>query len=131
MRLAVPFGKSRIYTALVVETHQNQPTLYDAKEIHQILDETPIVTEVQIAHWQWIASYVCHRRCISRRNAALLLESETVISQKTDVFVDESTLSDDEFLIFQALQQQSSLKVQDIIAILNKKNIFQSFKTDR
>jgi primosomal protein N' (replication factor Y) len=27
----------------------------------------------------------------------LLLESETVISQKTDVFVDESTLSDDEF----------------------------------
>jgi primosomal protein N' (replication factor Y) len=56
MRLAVPFGKSRIYTALVVETHQNQPTLYDAKEIHQI-DETPIVTEVQIAHWQWIASY--------------------------------------------------------------------------
>jgi primosomal protein N' len=27
MRLAVPFGKSRIYTALVVETHQNQPTL--------------------------------------------------------------------------------------------------------
>jgi primosomal protein N' (replication factor Y) len=32
-------GKSRIYTALVVETH-HQPTLYDAKEIHQILDET-------------------------------------------------------------------------------------------
>jgi primosomal protein N' (replication factor Y) len=55
--------------------------------------------------------------------SALLLESETIISQKTDVFVDESTLSDDEFLIFQALQQ-SSLKVQDIIAILNKKNIF-------
>jgi primosomal protein N' (replication factor Y) len=57
-----------------------------------------------------------------------LLESETVISQKTDVFVDESTLSDDEFLIFQALQQQSSLKVQDIIAILNKKNIFSHSK---
>jgi primosomal protein N' (replication factor Y) len=127
MRLAVPFGKSRIYTALVVETHQNQPTLYDAKEIHQILDATPIVTEVQIAHWQWIASYyMCAIGDVYRgaMPSALLLESETVISQKTDVFVDESTLSDDEFLIFQALQQQSSLKVQDIIAILNKKNIF-------
>jgi primosomal protein N' (replication factor Y) len=56
--------------------------------------------------------------------SALLLESETVISQKTAVFVDESELSDEEFLIFQALQQQSSLKVQDIMAILNKKNIF-------
>jgi primosomal protein N' (replication factor Y) len=132
MRLAVPFGKSRIYTALVVETHQNQPIIY-AKEIHQILDATPIVTEVQIAHWQWIASYyMCAIGDVYRgaMPSALLLESETVISQKTDVFVDESTLSDDEFLIFQALQQQSSLKVQDI-AILNKKNIFQSFKTDR
>jgi primosomal protein N' (replication factor Y) len=36
------FLGKRIYTALVVETHQNQPTLYDAKEIHQILDESPI-----------------------------------------------------------------------------------------
>jgi len=127
MRLAVPFGKSKVYTALVIETHQNQPTLYDAKEIHQILDEFPIVTEIQIAHWLWIASYyMCAIGDVYRgaMPSALLLESETVISQKTDVFVDESTLSDDEFLVYEALQQQSSLKVQDIILILNKKNIF-------
>jgi primosomal protein N' (replication factor Y) len=127
MRVAVPFGKSKVYTALVVETHQNQPTLYDAKEIHQILDEFPIVTEIQIAHWQWIASYyMCAIGDVYRgaMPSALLLESETVISQKTDVFVDEGVLSDDEFLVYQALQQQSSLKVQDIILILNKKNIF-------
>ena len=127
MRVAVPFGKSKIYTALVIDTHQNQPTLYDAKEIHQILDEKPIVTEVQIAHWQWIASYyMCAIGDVYRgaMPSALLLESETTITQKTDVFVDESLLSDDEYLIYQALQQQSSLKIQDIIAILNKKNIF-------
>lgn len=57
MRIAVPFGKSKILTALAIELHQNKPTLYDAKEIHQILDEKPIVNEIQIAHWQWIASY--------------------------------------------------------------------------
>ena len=127
MRVAVPFGKSKIYTALVIELHQNAPTLYEAKEIHQILDEKPLVTEIQIAHWQWIASYyMCAIGDVYRGAipSALLLESETVISQKQDLFVDESQLSDDEFLIYQALQQQSSLKVQDIIAILNKKNIF-------
>jgi primosomal protein N' (replication factor Y) len=103
MRLAVPFGKKNLYC--ISSRNQNQPTLYDAKEIHQILDETPIVTEVQIAHWQWIASYyMCAIGDVYRgaMPSALLLESETVISQKTDVFVDESTLSDDEFLIFQA-----------------------------
>jgi primosomal protein N' (replication factor Y) len=127
MRLAVPFGKSKIYTALVVDTHENQPTLYDAKEIHQILDEKPIVTEIQIAHWQWISSYyMCAIGDVYRgaMPSTLLLESETIISQKTDVFVDETGLSDEEYLIYQALQQQSSLKIQDIVGILNKKNVF-------
>jgi primosomal protein N' (replication factor Y) (superfamily II helicase) len=127
MRLAVPFGKSKIYTALVIDIHTNKPTLYEAKEIHQILDENPIVTEIQIAHWQWIASYyMCAIGDVYRgaMPSALLLESETIISQKQDIFVDESLLSDDEFLVYEALQQQSSLKVQDIMNILNKKNIF-------
>ena len=127
MRLAVPFGKSKIYTALVIEIHQNKPSLYEAKEIKQILDDKPIVNELQIAHWQWIASYyMCAIGDVYRgaMPSALLLESETIVSQKNVGFVDESLLADDEFLIYQALQQQSSLKVQDIMNILNKKNIF-------
>ena len=127
MRVAVPFGKSKIYTALIIELHQNKPALYEAKEIHQILDEKPLVNEIQIAHWQWIASYyMCAIGDVYRgaMPSALLLESETIISQKQEAFVDESLLTDDEFLIYQALQQQSSLKVQDIMNILNKKNIF-------
>jgi primosomal protein N' (replication factor Y) len=127
MRVAVPFGKSKIYTALVIEIHNNKPTLYDAKEIHQILDEFPIVTESQINHWLWIADYyMCAIGDVYRgaMPSALLLESETIITKLNDSFVDESLLSDDEFLVYEALQQQSSLKVQDIIAILNKNNIF-------
>lgn len=127
MRVAVPFGKSKIYTALVIELHQNAPTLYEAKEIHQILDEKPLVTQTQIKHWQWIANYyMCAIGDVFRGAipSALLLESETVISQKPAIDVNESELSDDEYLIYQALQQQSSLKVQDIISILNKKTVF-------
>jgi primosomal protein N' (replication factor Y) (superfamily II helicase) len=127
MRIAVPFGKSKIYTALAIDLHQNKPTLYEAKEIHQILDEKPIVTENQIKHWQWIASYyMCAIGDVYRgaMPSALLLENETLITQKPGGFIDESQFTDDEFLIYQALQQQSSLKVQDVIGILNKKNIF-------
>ncbi len=127
MRVVVPFGKSKMYTALIIDKHQNEPSLYEAKEIDQILDEKPIVTEFQIAHWQWIAHYyMCAIGDVYRgaMPSALLLESETIISQKQSVVVDESLLSDEEFLIYQALQQQSSLRIQDITAILNKKNIF-------
>jgi primosomal protein N' (replication factor Y) len=126
MRVAVPFGKSKIYTALVIDMHQNEPSLYDAKEIHQILDEKPIATETQIKHWLWVANYyMCGIGDVYRGAfpSGLLLESETVISYKVDVVVNESELSDEEFLVYEALQQQSSLKVQEIISILNKKNI--------
>ena len=57
MRISVPFGKSKIYTALVFQTHQNPPLIYEAKEIHQILDDKPIVTTTQLQLWQWIAKY--------------------------------------------------------------------------
>lgn len=127
MRVAVPFGKNKIYTGLVIDIHQNEPGLYEAKEIHQILDEKPIATEVQIKHWLWVANYyMCGIGDVYRGAfpSGLLLESETIISHKTDVSVNQNELSDDEFLVYEALQQQSSLKVQDIISILNKKNIF-------
>ena len=127
MRVVVPFGKSKMYTALIIDKHQNEPTLYEAKEIDQILDEKPIVTQFQITHWQWIASYYMSDIGDVYRGAmpsALLLESETIISQKQSVTIEEAELTDDEFLVYQALQHQSSLRIQDITAILNKKNVF-------
>lgn len=126
MRVAVPFGKSKIYTALVIDLHREEPTLYEAKEIDQILDERPIVNELQINHWFWISSYyMCNIGDVYRGAlpSALLLESETIISQNNETSVDESSLSDDEFLIYEALQSQSSLKIQNIIDIVNKKTV--------
>ena len=127
MRVAVPFGKSKIYAALAVSLHQNMPSLYEAKEIHQILDEMPIVTPIQIAHWQWIASYyMCAIGDVYRMAlpSALLLESETLISLHKEAIVDKNQLTDDEFLLYEALQNQSAIKIQDSVAILNKKNVF-------
>lgn len=126
MRVMVPFGKNKMYTALVADLHQIPPTLYEAKEIYQILDEKPVVNLFQIQHWQWIANYyMCNIGDVYRgaMPSTLILESETMLSQRSDQFVDETQLSDDEFLIFEALQHQSSLKVSDVIAILNKKKV--------
>jgi primosomal protein N' (replication factor Y) len=54
--------------------------------------------------------------------SAFLLESETII-YKNDIFLDETILLDDEFLIFEALQQQSQLTIHQVIAILGKKKV--------
>jgi len=125
MRVAVPFGKSKIYTALVFEIHQNPPLVYEAKDIHQILDEKPIVNESQLKHWEWIADYyMCSLGDVYRASlpSAFLLESETII-YKNESFSDEEILKDDAFLIFEALQQQSQLTVNQIADILQKKTV--------
>ncbi len=126
MRVAVPFGKSKIYSALVHDVHQTPPTIYEAKEIDQILDENPLVTEIQLKHWSWIAEYyMCSIGEVFRTAvpSAFLLESETLILRNTKSKFDETQLLDDEFLVYEALQHQSILRVQEISAILDKKNI--------
>ncbi|MEZ4796587.1 MAG: primosomal protein N' [Flavobacteriaceae bacterium] len=130
-RVAVPFGKQKIYTALVYAIHQNAPTNYEAKEIHQILDENPIVTEQQLKFWTWISNYyMCTLGDVLRAAlpSALILESETIVTLNKDAEVNELSLKDDEFLVYEALTHQSSLKVQDISNILDKKNCLPTLK---
>jgi len=131
MRVAVPFGKQKIYTALVSQIHQNEPTSYEAKPIHQILDETPVVTSQQLKLWSWISSYyMCTLGDVLRAAlpSALMLESETIITLNESTNVEDESLKDDEFLIYEALTYQSSLKVQDINNILDKKNCLPALK---
>ncbi len=131
MRVAVPFGKSKIYTGLVYKTHNNAPKIYEAKEIHQILDEFPIVNPVQFRLWEWMAKYyMCTLGDVLRAAvpSALLLESETIVSKGQSQTINDSKLKDDEFLVYEALHHQSSLKVREISAILDKKNILPVIK---
>ena len=126
MRVAVPFGKSKIYTGIVLKVHQLAPQGYETKSIDQILDEFPIINEFQIKHWQWMASYyLCTLGEVLK--AALpngfLLESETIITLNTNVSIDYSELNDLEFLVFEALQSQPSLHINDIRSILDRKNV--------
>ncbi|NND51299.1 MAG: primosomal protein N', partial [Flavobacteriaceae bacterium] len=106
MRVAVPFGKRKIYTALVHHCHHEQPLVYEAKDIHQILDETPIITQSQLQLWHWISKYyMCTLGEVMRAAlpSAFLLESESIISKRSDIEINDSELKDDEFLVIEAL----------------------------
>ncbi len=126
MRVAVSFGKTRIYTALVVEIHHHPPEAYEAKPIHQILDEEPMVNPIQLQHWQWIADYyMCTLGEVFRTAlpGALLLESETIVLRNLDYQRDDTLLNDDEFTVLEALEHRGALKVKDISSILEKKTV--------
>ncbi len=126
MRVAVPFGKTKIYTAIVFQVHGSAPVGYETKSIDHILDQSPIITTIQMKHWEWMASYyMCSLGEVIKAAlpSSFLLESETIVKLVADIVVDEKLLTDDEFLVYEALQQQSSLHINAVRAILDKKNV--------
>jgi primosomal protein N' (replication factor Y) len=127
MRVAVPFGKSKIYTSLIIDKHQNAPQLYDAKEIYQIIDEFPVVNEIQIKHWFWLAEYyMCTIGDVFRSAmpSIMLLESETSVVKNSIVADENIDIDDNEFLILEALNYQSAITVATISTIVERKNVF-------
>ncbi len=127
MRVAVPFGKRLVYTAMVLNKHSQKPQIYEPKDIHTIIDEQPLVTKTQLEFWQWIAQYyMCSLGEVYKAAlpSAFLLESETILSFNRDLVVDLKSLSDDEFLLYEAFEQQPILRFDEVQNILNKKKVF-------
>ena len=46
-RVIVPFGKSKMQTAIVLRIHEDIPLTYQSKYIEAVLDSAPIVTDRQ------------------------------------------------------------------------------------
>ncbi|HXH98677.1 MAG TPA: primosomal protein N' [Sphingobacteriaceae bacterium] len=130
-RVVVQFGKSKLYTAIIYQVSQTPPQLYDAKYILDILDEEPIVTKEQLQLWAWMAEYyLCSMGEVMQAAlpAALKLASETRIILSPDHSFDKSSLSDKEYLIIDALEIQSELRVSDINKLLGQKTVFPILK---
>ena len=130
MRVAVPFGKAKVYAALVQSIHQNEPS-YETKDIEYILDEAPIVTLEQLVFWEWIAQfYMCSLGEVlkSALPSVFLLESETLIeiAQKN---METALFSDDEWQVYEALHYKTILKGSEVSKIIPKKKTLKVIKS--
>ncbi|MGP8216149.1 MAG: primosomal protein N' [Bacteroidia bacterium] len=91
-RVVVQFGKNKLYMALIKRLHQAPPAAYQAKYVLDILDAKPIVNEMQLGFWDWIASYyLCSPGEVMNAAlpAGLRFSSETRIVRNKDFALDE------------------------------------------
>lgn len=125
-RVAVPLGKNKLHTAVVVNIHNNQPLHYEAKPIKDVLDPYPVINIHQLKLFKWVKTYyLCEygeilRACLPN---ALLIQSETLIQLSDDYKDNKEKLSDDEYLIIEAIEQQNQIKLSDVQKILNKMSV--------
>ena len=56
VRVLVPLGKSKSYTAMAVRVHEDAPE-FKTRDILQVIDADPVMLDRQMRLWQWIATY--------------------------------------------------------------------------
>ena len=124
-RVVVQFGKTKLYTGVIYSVHEIPPREYEAKYIEYVLDESPIITDLQFKLWEWMAEYyMCYPGEIF--NVALpgnlKLNSETKFY--THPFLEEFTaeIDEKELKVLDALSINQGLTLNEISKNLEIKN---------
>ena len=127
MRVLVPFGRKKIFTAIVVTLHDMEPKGYDVKEILGTLDDKPIVRHPQLDFWQWIADYyLCSMGEVYKAAvpSGLKVESETTIGINPDFEeIEPGQLSDRERVILDFTAQRGRVQIAEIARATGFKTI--------
>ncbi|MDR1729208.1 MAG: primosomal protein N' [Prevotellaceae bacterium] len=125
MRVIVPFGNKKIYTAIVYDLHSQKPENFDPKEILTVLDKEPVVRKNQLKFWEWIAQYYqCTLGEVFKAAvpSGLKLESETIISAVPD-FEAGSPLKPKEQQLLDILSSNGSMTVSELNREIDLKNV--------
>lgn len=131
-RAVVQFGKTKIMSGLIISLTEEVPDCTSIKYLLDILDDDPVVNENQLKLWQWIASYyICYLGDVMQvaLPSALKLSSESKIMLSDEFVLDSMALSDNEFLIVEALQIQPQLTITEVSKIIGYKKIMPLVKT--
>lgn len=56
VRVLVPLGRSKTYTAMAMRLHSEKPE-FETRPIIQVIDAEPVLIEQQLRLWQWISTY--------------------------------------------------------------------------
>ena len=131
-RVVVQFGKHKIYSAIVRNIHQNIPQTVNVKYILSFIDTIPVVNEIQLKFWEWIADYyMCSIGEVM--NAALppafKLESETKVMLSPMFDKDYSLLNEKEYLVVSALEKNITLNITEVSKIVEQIKVIPLIKT--
>jgi primosomal protein N' (replication factor Y) len=130
-RVLVPFGKNKYYAAIIYNVHESKPQGYLVKDILSVLDEFPIVNELQLRFWKWIADYyLCTYGEVMAvaLPSAFKLASETKIRLHPEFSGEITSLTEKELLIVQELIYKNDLTIGQIERLLNKNYVISQIK---
>lgn len=129
-RVEVVFGKNKKYAGIVKLLRENKPA-YPTKTILNVLDDAPLLYVQQLGFWEWMSTYyMCSEGEVM---AAALptnfkLSSETILLFNEEYGDDFSHLSDNEFLVAEALLLKKQLHITEVQQVLDAVHVYPVIK---
>lgn len=126
-RVAVQFGANKKYAAIVKKVHDQAPEGYQTKPLLYPLDTERIVYPAQLSLWEWMAKYyMCTEGDVMHAAlpAYLKLTSETRLVFNVSFEGELTELTDDEYLVAEALQVRQELTIDEVQKILEKLKVY-------
>ena len=125
VRVIVPFGVRKFYSAIIREIYDHNPSQYVVKEIVSVLDEYPVVNELQMRLWKWIAAYYM---CTVGEVMKAAIPSGLKLESETKVFFNEAYVQCDELNkheeeVLHIVHDKKSLPVSDIAAVYKNRDL--------
>ena len=124
--------RNKNYSGLISKISFESEGNYKVKDIIDVLDELPIVTDKQFDFWSWIAKYYC---CSVGEVMNVALPQGLKLSSETKLIHHETEdeilheLDDDEFLVTEALSIQEELTVEQVQDLLEKQSVYPVIKS--
>lgn len=124
-RVIVPFGKSRVMTAVVARLHNQPPQNYQARYVLELLDEYPLVTGYQLQLFTWMSDY--YMCCVGEvLNVALpsglKITSQSKVQLNPDFDYPE-LLTEQETALLDELRKHPALSYEEVGRLVGEVNV--------
>ncbi len=115
-RVVIQFGPKKIYTGIIFKLHDEIAANRRPKELLEVLDEFPIVTQTQLDFFLWMCNYyMCSIGEVvnAALPSALKLSSQSYIGVNPEVNFDEVDINDREWSLLSVLKR-NELSMNDV-----------------
>lgn len=131
VRVEVVFGKHKKYAGIVKKVFQEAPAGFMPKPLLNVLDTEPLVHQKQLVLWEWIAQYyMCSEGEVMQAAipANLKLSSESILIWNDNNEAGFSNLSDEEYIVAEALELKKELRLSEVQQILDSSHVYPIIK---
>jgi len=129
-RAEVVFGKNKKYAGIIKKLVDVEPS-YKTKDLLNIIDEEPLVHQQQLNLWEWMSQYyMCSEGEVmaAALPANFKLSSETILLYNEESGEDFSGLSDNEFIVAEALLVRKQLGLTEVQHLLETNLVYPVIK---